>query len=272
VNIKDHFVKTKARVDDQLDKLLHKRTAYPQVIHEAMRYAVLNGGKRIRPILAITCAEAVGARAAQALLPACAIELLHAYSLVHDDLPCMDDDDFRRGKPTVHKKYGEAIAVLAGDALLTLAFELLSAVRPPVVAMKIIRELAVAVGSKGMIGGQVIDIEYSEKKPTLPVMDYINIHKTGKLIAASCRSGAIAGEACARDEKAILTYGECLGFVFQLVDDIIDHDGYVTVFGERDCRRRAEELTKTAKAAVMKVPKRQDVLHAIADFVCERRK
>lgn len=271
MDIKKYLLKKKDFIDAHLDKLLHKASVYPPIIHEAMRYAVLNGGKRIRPILTLTCAEAVDGAMGDAITTACAIELMHAYSLVHDDLPCMDNDTMRRGIPTVHKKYGEAIAVLAGDALLTYAFELLSIQQASARSLRVVKELAIAVGTKGMIGGQVVDIEYENKKPTLPVMDYINIHKTGKLIAASCRAGAIVGKARAVDEKTALKYGEYLGLVFQLVDDIIDCDGYVTVFGERDCIRRAEELTRLAKEAAMRLPKKQRVLSAIADFVYERR-
>ncbi|MBN1493354.1 MAG: polyprenyl synthetase family protein [Candidatus Omnitrophica bacterium] len=272
MDIVKYFEKVKDKVDRRLEALLQKGTTYPHNIHEAMRYAVLNGGKRIRPILTLTCCEAVGGGASDALVTACAIELIHAYSLVHDDLPCMDDDDFRRGKPTVHKQYGEAIAVLSGDGLLTYAFELLAGIKPAKSAIRVIRELSTAVGTKGMIGGQVVDIEFSDKKPTLPIMDYINIHKTGKLIAASCHAGAIMGNARIRDARALLAYGEYLGLVFQLVDDIIDHDGYATVFGERDCVRRADELTRLAKKAVARVPKKVNVLIAIADFVRDRRK
>ncbi|MFC1808907.1 polyprenyl synthetase family protein [Candidatus Omnitrophota bacterium] len=272
MDIKKYFSKKKNRIDSELDKLLHTKATYPPIIHEAMRYAVLNGGKRIRPILAVTCAEAVGGKMKDALIPACAIELMHAYSLVHDDLPSMDNDDYRRGKLTVHKKYGEAIAVLTGDALLTYAFELLATIKPSKIAVSVISELSHAIGTKGMIGGQVVDMEYSDKKPTLPIMDYINIHKTGKLIAASCRCGSLVGRARKCDDKSVLTYGEYLGLVFQLVDDIIDHDGYVTVFGECDCKRRAEELTLGAKKAIASLPKKKIVLAAIADFVCDRRK
>ena len=272
MDITAYFTKQTDRINGWLDRLLPALNTYPPRIHEAMRYAIFSGGKRIRPILAVVCAEAVGATAREAMIPACAIECLHAYSLVHDDLPCMDDDDIRRGRPTAHRQFDEATAVLAGDALLTYASEMLARVEPPKKAVRLIREIMTAVGTRGMLGGQIVDIEYQDKEASVPVMDYINIHKTGKLIAVSCLAGAIAGGAPKKEEKMILTYGEHLGFVFQLIDDIIDHDGYVKHFGERACLERSEELITSAKKAIAPLKKKKNVLNAIADFVLERRK
>ena len=270
--IQSYFKKYGKEVNQALDRYLIKASTYPKRTHEAIRYAVFSGGKRIRPILTITFSEAVGRKSQQAMLTACAIECIHAYSLVHDDLPCMDDDNHRRGKLTVHKKFDEATAVLTGDALLTFAFELVSRIKPASLSVRVAQIVTQAAGTLGMIGGQAVDKEYESKKMTLPVMDYINIHKTGKLIAASCLAGAVVGGASKREERIALQYGEHLGMVFQLIDDVIDNDGYVTFGGKQECLHRAEELTENAKKLVAKLPKKQQVLFEIADFVLERRK
>lgn len=267
---KKYFERNCTFIDNALDKKLHAAKTYPSVIHDAMRYMVFSGGKRIRPILAIACCEASGGQKSDAIVPALAIELIHTYSLVHDDLPCMDDDDYRRGKETCHKKYGEANAVLTGDALLTYAFELLSELAPTKRTMRMITELSRAAGSVGMIGGQVVDKLSEGKEVTLPLLDYINVHKTGKLIMVSCLIGALASKATKKQEKALTKYGEYLGFAFQVVDDIIDHDGYLRFMSRHEAFERAQALIDHAKAEVRIFGPKARILNKIADFVLSR--
>jgi len=267
---KKYFERNCTYIDKCLDNELLASKTYPSVIHDAMRYMVFSGGKRIRPILSIACCEASGGRKDDVILPALAIELIHTYSLVHDDLPCMDNDDYRRGKKTCHKKYGEANAVLVGDALLTYAFDLVSQLSPSKRSMRIIHELSLAAGSVGMIGGQVVDKLSEGKEVTLPLLDYINIHKTGKLIMVSCLIGALASKATKKQEKAIIKYGEYLGFAFQVVDDIIDNDGYVRFMSRHEAYNRAQELVDNAKSEVSIFGAKARMLNKIADFVLSR--
>jgi geranylgeranyl diphosphate synthase type II len=196
-------------------------------LHEAMRYSVFAGGKRIRPLLLLAACEVLGGEVAQALPAACAIEMVHSYSLIHDDLPAMDDDALRRGKPTNHKVFGEAMAILAGDALLTEAFVLLS--HPQVLQQvsaegrcRILHLLAKSSGSRGMVGGQVVDMESEERQIDLPTLEYIHTHKTGALILAAIEMGAIIGGADAEQLRAFKRYGEAVGLAFQIGDDILD--------------------------------------------------
>ena len=270
--IADYFKRNSAYIDRCLDDALIGAKTYPALIHESMRYMVFNGGKRIRPILAMCCCEVCGGKRNDVFIPAMAIELIHTFSLIHDDLPCMDNDDFRRGKPTCHRKYGEAFALLAGDALLTYAFELLSRLPPTKRSMRIIAELTKAGGTLGMIGGQVVDKLSENKEVTLPVLDYINVNKTGKLIAVSCLIGAIAAGARSRQERAILRYGEYLGFAFQVVDDIIDNNGYVRFMSKHEAFERATELVHNAKGAVDCFGSKARHLKQIADFILNRGK
>ncbi|MCM8811540.1 MAG: polyprenyl synthetase family protein [Candidatus Omnitrophica bacterium] len=237
-----------------------------------MRYSVLGEGKRIRPILALAACEAVGGSVKKALPAACALELIHAYSLVHDDLPAMDDDDVRRGRPSCHKKYGEALGVLTGDALLTYSFELLasggngdSAVR-----LKVIREIAKAIGTQGMIGGQVVDIESGSGRSRGAVMEYINSRKTGALISASVRIGALMGGATPKQYQAISSYGDKVGLVFQLVDDQLDRDGAVRLYGVRAVRERAQSLTRSAVNSLRMFGSKGRSLEALAFFILTR--
>jgi geranylgeranyl diphosphate synthase type II len=198
-------------------------TAQPPSIHEAMRYSVFAGGKRIRPILCLESARIFDADVAPAHYPACAIEFIHTYSLIHDDLPALDNDDLRRGKPTCHKKFGEATAILAGDALLTLAFETIAATpvdSPRCVAM--LTEISKAAGTiNGMVGGQVADLE-AEGKPATAALEYIHLSKTAALIRASVASGAICAGASQDDVARLRTFGESIGLLFQVMDDILD--------------------------------------------------
>lgn len=205
-------------IDKALDKYLPPETAEPKILHRAMRYSVFPGGKRIRPIILIETAMACGGNAKNAMPAAAAVELVHAYSLIHDDLPSMDDDDYRRGKLSCHKKFGEAIAILAGDALLTLAFEIISGGYSPKISVAMIKELSGAIGSKGMVAGQAFDIAGDKDKVK------VNHLKTAKLFAASAALGAISAGAKPAKIKALRRAGADFGMKFQAADDVEDKD------------------------------------------------
>jgi len=225
-------------VDRLLDKYLPLIEKYPNRLHEAMRYSVLAGGKRIRPILAITAYEACGGDNPEIINPsACALEIVHTYSLIHDDLPCMDDDDLRRGRPTLHKKFDEATAVLAGDALHVLSFKLMARAG----SIKVVNELAEAIGTGGMLGGQMADVEAEGKEIDLEQIRFIHIRKTGALLRGSVRIGAILA-GCGDDELARITeYGEKIGLAFQIIDDVLDIEGEQEKLGKQvgsDCKNQ----------------------------------
>ncbi len=211
------------RVDRELDRLLPSGETPPRTIHAAMRHSVFAGGKRVRPILAIAAAEACG-RSDCVLGPACALECVHTYSLIHDDLPAMDNDDIRRGKPTCHKAYGEAIAILAGDALLTLAYQILAEVNLPAeIRLSLVAELSTAGGTvDGIIGGQVADLEAEGREPEASQLEYIHRAKTAALIRASVRFGALCSGADAWRFSALSEFGARIGLAFQIVDDVLD--------------------------------------------------
>ena len=212
-----------ALVERELERRLPPAAERPAALHEAMRYGVLGGGKRLRPILCLAAAEAVGCGPERVVVPALALELLHDYTLIHDDLPGMDNDDLRRGRPTVHRVFGEANAILAGDALLTLSFEWLAgAALPGDTRSRLISELAEAAGHRGVIAGQVEDIAAEGRSATAESVDYIHRQKTGALIRAAVRMGAIAGEASEDDLAALTDYGEHVGVAFQIADDILN--------------------------------------------------
>ncbi len=294
MTIKEYLKSRGKLVDEALDKYLPGGKSYPSVIHEAMRYSVFAGGKRVRPILAIMTAETLGCKAQRVLPAACSLELIHTYSLIHDDLPCMDDDDFRRGKPTNHKVFGEAVAVLSGDALLTFAFELIArnadikGVRPGSV-IEALRVIAAASGTGGMVGGQVVDMLSEKQEPTLPVLQYIHTHKTGALILAPIMAAALLCGAGLKEKKALRIYGENLGLLFQIVDDILNVTGdagklgksvgsdaarkkvtYPALFGIEDSRRKVKDLRAMAKEAAACFGKRAAMLNGLADYVAER--
>ncbi|NQT46658.1 MAG: polyprenyl synthetase family protein [Candidatus Omnitrophica bacterium] len=270
-DLKEYIADRISAVDRGLDRYLPGEDIIPHEIHRAMRYSVFSGGKRIRPILAIAACEACGGRRVDAVPAACAIEIVHAYSLIHDDLPSMDNDDLRRGKPSCHKKFGEGIAILAGDGLLTLAFEILSTQRNGIIASTIVKELALAIGTLGMIGGQVIDLENKGKDVDLPTLEYMNAHKTGSLIATSLKIGAITARTTKRKVKAIWRYGEFLGLAFQVVDDILDKEGYAKLLGAAEARREATLFIEKAKDSLYPLGKRAQVLKALADYILERK-
>ncbi|OGC91649.1 MAG: hypothetical protein A2142_08680 [candidate division Zixibacteria bacterium RBG_16_48_11] len=279
------YIKSKKRlVDGYLKQILSRRDGTPKLLQETMRYSALSGGKRLRPILALAAYQAVGGRGKIILPAACALELLHAFSLVHDDLPCMDDDDLRRGKPTLHKVYGPGLAVLAGDALHNLAFQLLAVTGN----LQVLQEVASAIGAKGMIGGQVADLQAEGRKVSLEEVEYIHQHKTAALIRASVRVGGILGQASASQLRALTVYGENVGLAFQVTDDILNLEGkekelgkkigsdklkkkatYPKAVGIRKSKRMATELTQTAKGAIRIFPN-FGRLTQIADLLLQR--
>lgn len=259
-----------ALIEATLKKVLPPASKYPSIIHEAMRYSVLPGGKRFRPVLALAACEAAGGKADAALIPAASLELIHCYSLVHDDLPALDNDDERRGKPTCHKKYGEAIALLAGDGLLNLAFQILPQADGAPTVVKLLEEISTAAGTYGMIGGQVADITVNREQLNSPRLDYISSHKTGKLIKASAVCGAIAAKSSSRSLRKMTRYGECLGLAFQMVDDILDGDGYLRIMKSSEVRAKVRDLIAHAKREIKSFGKRAEKLQMLADFLLER--
>lgn len=269
MKIREYLEEKKALVDKELSRLIPAATEYPQIIHKAIRYA-LKGGKRIRPILCLASCQLVEGRTKQVLKTACAIEMIHTYSLVHDDLPSMDNDDYRRGRLSCHKKFGTANAILAGDALLTLAFNILSgATAKPALNCRIIKELSKACGTFGMIGGQVVDLSAEQK--SLLTQEYINIHKTGALIAASCKTGVIAVGAREKDINSLFMFGEYIGLVFQIVDDILDGEGMAKLSGPKRAYQNAAELVDKAKSCISYFGSRTRTLYELADFILNRK-
>jgi geranylgeranyl diphosphate synthase type II len=294
MDIKAYLAGRRAMVDKTLELLVPPADTFPQKVFEAMRYSLFAGGKRVRPILAIASAEALGAKTAGLLPVAGALEFIHTYSLIHDDLPAMDDDDFRRGRPTCHKVYGEAIAILAGDGLLNRAFEVLSDPRrlKTVTAVRLIaitREISLASGVFGMVGGQVVDMESEGKDVDLPTLEYIHTHKTGALIRASVRTGAIYAKASEKRLKALTRYGERVGLAFQIADDILDIVGsreeigkdvgsdlkkgkktFPSFYGLEESRRRAKEVSDQALAALKDFDRKADPLRELAKYIVTR--
>jgi geranylgeranyl diphosphate synthase type II len=282
-------------VDQALDRLTPAESVLPQTIHRAMRYSLFAGGKRIRPILCLQAAAAVSDETAGVVEAACALEMIHTYSLIHDDLPALDNDDFRRGKPTNHKVFGDAMAILAGDGLFTLAIQTLTRIEGLGADRKLalIEELSFASGTvEGMIGGQVTDIEGERQPPTAELLDRIHRAKTGALLRASVRMGAIAAGAWAREQQldAISRYGEHVGLAFQIVDDILDVEessavlgktagkdaaqGKITfpaVYGLEASRTMAQDHCRLAHEALETFGDRALRLHEIADLIVYRK-
>lgn len=280
-------------IDQALDRYLPGEQVKPGTIHEAMRYSVFAGGKRLRPVLFLASAEAVGGNSGSILPAACALELIHTYSLIHDDLPAMDNDDFRRGKPTSHKVYGEAIAVLTGDALLTLAFDLIAgcgqAGVSPNVVVRTIKEISGAAGTLGMIGGQVVDIQSENRSIDKDVLDYIHSHKTGALFRASVRAGALMGGGSDRQIDLLTEYAENLGLAFQITDDILDVEGnteklgktvgsdirkkkctYPALYGLQESKELARNCVDRAILTLKNFGAKADILRYIARYVLNR--
>ena len=224
MNLKKYLNDRLRLVDAALNRALPPAAAKPATIHKAMRYSLFAGGKRLRPILVLAACDAVGGKLRDAMASACAVEMIHTYSLIHDDLPAMDNDDFRRGKPTSHRVFGEGVAILAGDGLLTQAFEVIAQTRPQPRhgTNEFVLELARAAGSLELIAGQVADLEGENRRVSFNELRYIHAHKTAALIRSCCRLGAMAGNATALKLKALTDYGHALGVTFQIIDDILD--------------------------------------------------
>jgi len=279
-------------VDRSLDRFLPKEKTRPSTIHAAMRYSIFAGGKRLRPVFCLAAAEACGGEFSQALAPACAVELMHTYSLVHDDLPAMDDDDLRRGRPTCHKVYGEGMAVLCGDALLTEAFVVLA--ETPITkrygTKDYILELAETGSSRKLIGGQVMDLEGEGKKQTKRELVRIHEAKTAALLTSSLRLGAMAANAKPVQLEALTAFGQAVGLAFQVIDDILDvtqstevlgktagkdeaveKSTYPSVLGLEASRKEAAKLTKTAMDSLAPFGKKADRLRELAGHLLNRK-
>jgi geranylgeranyl diphosphate synthase type II len=291
--VKTRLASLHKQVDRALDRWLPAEKTRPATLHRAMRYAVFAGGKRLRPILCLAAAEACGGKISNALPAACAVECVHTYSLIHDDLPCMDDDDLRRGRPTTHKVFGEAVAVLAGDALATIAFEILAKTKetPRHAMREFFLELSRAAGSAFLVGGQVADMEAEKRQATPAELLFIHRGKTAAMIVASLRLGAMSANASPAQVKALGVFGENLGLAFQIIDDILDitqtseqlgksagkdaaagKATYPAVFGLEKSRREAARLTKISLDALKPLSSRADFLRAIADQLLGREK
>ncbi|MGQ9695908.1 MAG: polyprenyl synthetase family protein [Thermodesulfobacteriota bacterium] len=294
MNFKQYLQSRQRLVEAALQRWVPQEDTFPPEVHVAMRYSLFAGGKRLRPILALAAAEAVGGSQEDVLPLACALELIHTYSLIHDDLPAMDNDDLRRGKPTSHKMFGEALAILAGDALLTEAFFLLARPDlmkkvPPRRRLRAIWEVARAAGSLGMVGGQTMDILCQGKEVNKELLDYIHTHKTGALIAAAVSGGAIIGGASSRQYRALSQYGAKLGLAFQIIDDLLDVQGnakqmgkavrkdnilkkvtYPAFFGLQESKHLAQSLIVEATLYLQIFDKRADPLREIAKYILKR--
>ncbi len=280
-------------VENTLDSLLPEREAPEAELFQAMRYATLGGGKRLRPFLVLASSELFGVAKSCALRAAAAIEFVHCYSLVHDDLPAMDDDDLRRGRPTVHKKFDEATAILAGDALLTFAFEILAEPAThsdPVVRCELIAALAKAAGAEGMVGGQMFDLLAGDLKLDIGAITRLQRLKTGQLIAFACEAGAILGKAPPQMRHALQAYAHDLGLAFQIADDLLDVQGdeaevgkklgkdaeagkatFISILGIERAREQADLLAQQAATHLDLFEKKADLLRSVARFVVERR-
>jgi geranylgeranyl diphosphate synthase type II len=292
VNIKTYLVSRQKLIERALDRYLPKANAKPATLHRAMRYSLFAGGKRLRPILCLAAAEACGGKIGNALPLACALECIHTYSLVHDDLPSMDNDDFRRGRPTCHKIFGDGIAILAGDALLTIAFEIVSNAKPTsrYDTSILLREIAVAAGSQKLIAGQVADLEAEGKNVKRDQLQFIHQNKTAAILKSSVRLGAMSANADARKLSAVTRFGQRLGLAFQIIDDILDvtqtsdilgksagkdvaakKATYPAVIGLEKSRAEARRLTRQAHNALSVFRTRDaEPLHALANYLLER--
>jgi len=294
VDIKAYLAKKRTAVDRALESLVPPASTFPPVVFEAMRYSLFAGGKRVRPILAVASAEALGANTTGLLPIACSLELIHTYSLIHDDLPAMDNDALRRGRPTCHKVYGEANAILAGDGLLNMAFEVLADPKriksvPAGRMLAVISVIARASGAFGMIGGQAVDMLSEGKDVDIPTLEYIHTHKTGALIRASVRIGALYAKAGEKRLKALTRYGEYVGLAFQIADDILDITGtqeqigkdtgsdlkkgkktFPSFYGIEESRRRAREVADRAVASLKEFDRKADPLRELAKYIVHR--
>jgi len=291
VTLDQYIANQQQRVEAALDRVVPPESQEPSIIHRAMRYSLFAGGKRIRPLLAIASAEAVSESIAGIETAACSLELIHTYSLIHDDLPALDNDDLRRGRPTCHKVFGDAMAILAGDALLTLAFQVLPQLDVDAERrVRLVRELATASGTvNGMIGGQVNDLEGEGKPPTPQLLESIHRAKTGALLRASVRMGAIYAGATCEQLKALSEFGGHIGLAFQIVDDVLDVEQpsealgktagkdakqqkitFPAVYGLERSRAMAEQERLAAHAALAGFEARAQRLKGLADLIVRR--
>lgn len=292
MNLREHLAHQQQIIDAELDRLVPPESTPPETIHRAMRYSLFAGGKRIRPILCLEAARSAGAECPGVLSAACALEFIHTYSLIHDDLPALDNDDYRRGKLTNHKVFGEAMAILAGDSLLTLAFQTLAQLdAPDSRKTRMIAELATAAGTVGgMIGGQVADLEGEGHPPTPELLESIHRAKTGALLRASLRLGAIYAGSDGAQYSALSSYGEHMGLAFQIVDDILDVEAssealgktagkdaqqqkitFPAVYGLEESRRMAAAECESAHRALAPFDDRATRLHELADHIVKRK-
>ena len=292
MNLKAYLRARQREIDRALDGYLPKASTRPTTLHKAIRYSLFAGGKRLRPILCLAAAEACRGRISNALPLACALECIHTYSLVHDDLPSMDNDDYRRGRPTCHKVFGEGIAVLAGDALLTIAFEIASSAKPtPRHGLStLLRELAVAAGSRKLIAGQVADLEAEGRNVKRNQLRFIHENKTAAILTTSVRLGAMSANADAKKLRTITQFGRGLGLAFQIIDDVLDvtqtseilgksagkdiaakKATYPAVIGLEKSRAEARRLTRQAHDALSNFRRGEaELLHALANYLLER--
>jgi geranylgeranyl diphosphate synthase, type II len=290
--IRQYLDVVRRQVDGALERLIPSAGDYPASIHRAMRHSVLAGGKRLRPILCIETGKLFDGDEATILPRACALEMIHTYSLIHDDLPALDNDDLRRGIPTCHRAFGEATAILAGDALLTLAFETLATPGPPGAEMnlRVIHELSRAIGTRaGMVGGQVVDLETGEQNVDAARLEYIHSSKTGALIRMAVRSGALYAGASEADVDRLTIYGEKIGIAFQIADDLLDVLGstealgktagkdrkqhkatYPALYGVEESRRKASQLVEQGCGALLPYGSRAQRLRELARYLVER--
>lgn len=295
-DLKAYLLEKRTTVDGALDEYFPKADGLAGDLIEAMRYSLFAGGKRLRPILCMAGAEAVGGVDKDVLPVACALELIHTYSLIHDDLPLMDDDDLRRGKPTNHKVFGDAIALLAGDGLLTEAFSLMTSphATEEIAAdrlLEAIRIISVAAGHGGMVGGQVVDMQWEGKKADLETVNFLHTHKTGALITASVTSGAVVAGAGESQIRSVLSYGQKIGLAFQISDDILDVEGdsetmgkmvgadeekgkstYPSVLGMDESKKIQSTLVQEAVQDLKAFDERAEPLRQIAYYIIERKK
>ena len=286
MNFEEYLKNKKNIIDKALDEYLPPEERPPSIIHKAMRYSVFGGGKRIRPILTLATAELFDTNTESVIKAACGVELIHTFSLIHDDLPCIDNDDFRRGKPSNHKVFGEAIALLAGDALLVSGFDLIiknsevKGIKKQSI-LKLLKEMSFYIGTENMLGGQVEDI--SLKNENIKKEDLYNLYrkKTAALICLSIRAGAILSGAKQRKLKALTKYGENIGLAFQIIDDMLDimqdqrdmeKPTYANKYGMKESRSESERLIKEAKDALKIFNHKGERLRNLADYLLTRKK
>ncbi len=292
MDLKTYLTQQQQRIEKALEHFLPAENSQPQTLHKSLRYSVLASGKRLRPILTLASAEAVGGDSEAVLPTACALECIHVFSLIHDDLPCMDNDDYRRGRLTNHKVYGEAMALLAGDALLALAFQLIAENVSRVPAERILptlRLVAEASGTWGMVGGQVVDMESQGQEVTPETLHYIHAHKTGALLTASVKAGAMLAGGTPAQIENLTRYGAHIGLAFQIADDILDITGdqdklgkpvgsdeerdkatYPRLYGLEESRRKAHAEVEAALETLAHFDERADPLRAVARYTIER--